>query len=129
MLTREFVGQTAGQNWHYVYRGHVGVEFMWHYHPEFELTLTRGARGTRYLGSDVTQFDTLDLVLVIEALNFQITVAIGFIISYILMGAVIGVVLLPLVGLASLIFSIMGATAENQNRPYTYPFSIKIVKK
>ena len=64
MLTREFVGQTAGQNWHYVYRGHVGVEFMWHYHPEFELTLTRGARGTRYLGSDVTLFDTLDLVLV-----------------------------------------------------------------
>ncbi len=64
MLTREFVGQTAGQNWHYVYRGHVGVEFMWHYHPEFELTLTRGARGTRYLGSDVTQFDALDLVLV-----------------------------------------------------------------
>ena len=34
-----------------------------------------------------------------------------------------------LVGLASLIFSIMGAMAENQNRPYTYPFSIKIVKK
>ena len=65
----------------------------------------------------------------VEALNFQITVAIGFIISYILMGAVIGVVLLPLVGLASLIFSIMGAMAENQNRPYTYPFSIKIVKK
>jgi len=64
VLTREFVGQTAGQNWHYVYRGHVGVEFMWHYHPEFELTLTRGARGTRYLGSDVTQFDALDLVLV-----------------------------------------------------------------
>ena len=64
MLTREFVGQTAGQNWHYVYRGHEGVHFMWHYHPEFELTLTRGARGTRYLGSDVTQFDTLDLVLV-----------------------------------------------------------------
>jgi uncharacterized Tic20 family protein len=65
----------------------------------------------------------------VEALNFQITVAIGFIISYILMGAVIGVVLLPLVGLASLIFSIMGAMAENQNRPYTYPFSIKIMKK
>lgn len=37
---------------------------MWHYHPEFELTFTRGARGTRYLGRDVRQFDTLDLVLV-----------------------------------------------------------------
>ena len=65
----------------------------------------------------------------VEALNFQITVAIGFIISYILTGIAIGAFLWPLVGLASLIFSIMGAMAENQNRPYTYPFSIKIVKK
>lgn len=64
MLTREFVGQTVGQNWHYVHRGHEGVPFKWHYHPEFELTLTRGARGTRYIGSDVAQFDAIDLVLV-----------------------------------------------------------------
>jgi uncharacterized Tic20 family protein len=63
-----------------------------------------------------------------EALNFQITVAIGVIISYILMGVVIGIVLLPLIALASIIFSIMGAVAENQGRPYKYPFSIKIVK-
>ena len=64
----------------------------------------------------------------VEALNFQITVAIGVIISYILMGVVIGIVLLPLIALASIIFSIMGAVAENQGRPYKYPFSIKIVK-
>lgn len=64
MLTREFVGRTAGQNWHYVHHVNTGVPFKWHYHPEFELTLTRGARGTRYLGRDVTQFDALDLVLV-----------------------------------------------------------------
>ena len=38
------------------------------------------------------------------------------------------VVLLPVVGIASLVFSIMAAMAENQNRPYKYPFSIKIVK-
>lgn len=64
MLTREFVGRTAGQNWHYVHHVNTGVPFKWHYHPEFELTLTRGARGTRYVGSDIAQFDTLDLVLV-----------------------------------------------------------------
>lgn len=64
MLTREFVGQTAGQNWHYVHHEDTGVPFKWHYHPEFELTLTRGARGTRYVGSDITQFGALDLVLV-----------------------------------------------------------------
>lgn len=64
MLTREFVGRTAGQNWHYIYRGCKGVPFMWHYHPEFELTLTLGAQGTRYIGSDVAQFDEIDLALV-----------------------------------------------------------------
>ncbi|MFT4217117.1 MAG: DUF4870 domain-containing protein [Micropruina sp.] len=64
----------------------------------------------------------------IEALNFQITIAIGFVISYILTGIAIGAFLWPLVGLASLIFSIMGAVAENQGRPYKYPFSIKIIK-
>ena len=64
MLTREFVGNTVGQNWHYVFHEDEGVPFKWHYHPEFELTLTRGAQGTRYVGSDVAQFDELDLVLV-----------------------------------------------------------------
>lgn len=64
MLTREFVGNTVGQSWHYVYHQRTAVPFMWHYHPEFELTLTRGAQGTRYVGSDVERFETLDLVLV-----------------------------------------------------------------
>lgn len=64
VLTREFVGKTLGQQWHYVYHHNVGVPFKWHYHPEFELTLTRGAQGIRYVGGDVAQFDELDLVLV-----------------------------------------------------------------
>ena len=64
MLTREFVGSTVGQNWHYVVHDHKAVPFMWHYHPEFELTFTHGAQGTRYVGGDVAPFDELDLVLV-----------------------------------------------------------------
>lgn len=64
MLTREFVGSTIGQNWHYVFHDRKAVPFCWHYHPEFELTFTNGAQGTRYVGSDVAAFDALDLVLV-----------------------------------------------------------------
>ena len=64
MLTREMVGRTIGQNWHYVCLEHVGVPFVWHYHPEFELTLTVGAQGTRYIGGNVARFDNLDLALV-----------------------------------------------------------------
>ena len=64
MLTRQIVGQTPGQNWHYESRYEQGVPFLWHYHPEYELTLTRGARGMRYIGSDVAEFGLLDLALV-----------------------------------------------------------------
>lgn len=64
MLIREVVGRTYGQNWHYLNHEGECVDFRWHYHPEFELTLTRGAEGTRYLGSDVDAFEDLDLVLV-----------------------------------------------------------------
>jgi hypothetical protein len=27
-----------------------GIPFLWHYHPEFELTLTLNSRGQRYIG-------------------------------------------------------------------------------
>lgn len=64
----------------------------------------------------------------IEALNFQITMAIGFIISYILMGVGIGVVLLPLLGIVNLVFALMGTMAESQGRPYRYPFAIRFLK-
>ncbi len=64
MLTREFVGQTFGQNWHYVRLYDEGVPFIWHYHPEFELTLSRNITGTRYLGGDVQSFQEVDFVLI-----------------------------------------------------------------
>ena len=64
MLIREVIGRSHGHNWHYL--GHCGeaCPFQWHYHPEYELTLTRHGHGTRYLGSDVQAFGELDLALV-----------------------------------------------------------------
>lgn len=40
-----------------------GIPFEWHYHPEFELTLTLNSRGQRYIGDDVSPYDDGDLVL------------------------------------------------------------------
>ncbi|GGP24480.1 AraC family transcriptional regulator [Silvimonas amylolytica] len=58
------VGQTFGQRWHYQHLLVERVPFAWHYHPEYELTLTRRARGMRYVGGDVAPFGELDLTLV-----------------------------------------------------------------
>lgn len=64
MLTREVVNYSHGQCWHYQRLDVRQVPFAWHYHPEFELTLTRRAEGVRYVGGDVAHFGELDLMLV-----------------------------------------------------------------
>ncbi len=38
--------------------------FNWHYHPEYELTLTLGGHGTRFVGSDVAPYANGDLALI-----------------------------------------------------------------
>ena len=40
-----------------------GIPFQWHYHPEFELTLTLNSRGQRYIGDAISSYDDGDLVL------------------------------------------------------------------
>jgi AraC-like DNA-binding protein len=40
-----------------------GIPFQWHYHPEFELTLTLNSRGQRYIGDSIATYDDGDLVL------------------------------------------------------------------
>jgi AraC-like DNA-binding protein len=39
------------------------IPFEWHYHPEYELTLTLNARGQRYVGDHLGEFESGDLVL------------------------------------------------------------------
>jgi AraC-like DNA-binding protein len=40
-----------------------GIPFEWHYHPEFELTLTLNSRGQRFIGDHIGNYDDGDLVL------------------------------------------------------------------
>jgi len=57
-----------------------------------------------------------------EALNFQITVSLAGLLCILLMFVVIGVFLLPLLGIAALVLTIIGGIKANEGKDYRYPF-------
>ena len=63
-----------------------------------------------------------------EALNFQITAIMAEIVSYLLIAAFIGGILLPLVYIARLVFSILGFVKSKDGTAYRYPVAIRLVK-
>ena len=62
-----------------------------------------------------------------EALNFQITVAIAFVVSWVLMFLLIGFLLMPAVALANLILCILAAVKTSDNETYRYPFTLRLI--
>jgi uncharacterized Tic20 family protein len=63
-----------------------------------------------------------------EALNFQITIAIAYVICIVLSVVVIGGLLMPIVWLVNLIFCILGGVAANKGEAYRYPFALRLIK-
>ncbi|HEU4811150.1 MAG TPA: DUF4870 domain-containing protein [Nocardioides sp.] len=63
----------------------------------------------------------------VESLNFQLSVLIYAIVSFVLIFVVIGFVLLPLVGLFWLVFTIVGSVKAARGEEYRYPATIRIV--
>jgi len=63
-----------------------------------------------------------------EALNFQITVAIAAVVAGISMACFIGIVLLPIVVLADLIFCIIACMAASRGEYYKYPLCLRLIK-
>ncbi|MBP7768351.1 DUF4870 domain-containing protein [Candidatus Woesebacteria bacterium] len=64
----------------------------------------------------------------LAALNFQITVMIGLIISFFLTFIFIGVLLMPLLAILDLVFVIKATMAANKGEHYEYPYSLHLVK-
>jgi uncharacterized Tic20 family protein len=62
-----------------------------------------------------------------EALNFQITVLIGYVICWILTVIVIGALLSPLLLLLNLVFCIIAAVKVSSGGRYRYPFALRLV--
>ena len=60
-----------------------------------------------------------------EALNFQITVAIAMIVCAI---TVVGILLIPVVGIGALVLAIMAGIKANDGNMYKYPLCLRLVK-
>jgi hypothetical protein len=63
----------------------------------------------------------------LEALNFQITVLIAVIVSSALIFVLIGLVLLPIVGVAAFVLMILAGIAANRGEEYRYPLTLRLV--
>lgn len=63
-----------------------------------------------------------------KSLNFQLTMMIAYIVCFMLMFVVVGVILLPLVALFSLIMVVVSAIKANDGKEVNYPMSIEFIK-
>jgi len=62
------------------------------------------------------------------ALNFQITMAIAYVVGYITIIIVIGGLILIAVAVVVIVFSIIAAVAANNGQLYKYPLTIEFIK-
>lgn len=63
-----------------------------------------------------------------EALNFQITVAIAMVVSWLLLFVVVGCFLMPAVWVVNIVFCILATIKANSGQAYRYPVSIRFIK-
>jgi len=63
-----------------------------------------------------------------EALNFQITLIFGYVISWILVIVFIGALLAWAVWIVGVVFSIIAFLQAKDGRHYRYPFAIRLIK-
>lgn len=63
-----------------------------------------------------------------DVMNFQITVIVYIIASVLAVILVIGIILLPLIGIASTVLIIVNSVRVLNGSPYNYPLTLKIIK-
>ena len=63
-----------------------------------------------------------------ESLNWSITAIIGYVVGIILTFILIGVLVLALLGIAHLVFCVMGVLAASNGKPFRVPFAIRLIK-
>lgn len=76
----------------------------------------------------VKQDDAYLLAQAKESLNWSITALIGYVAGVILAIILIGFLVMAAVGIAHLVFCIMGAVAASKGEPFRVPWAIRLLK-
>lgn len=63
-----------------------------------------------------------------EALNFQLTLLIGYVIGFITACLIVGYFIILAVWVVGIVFGILAAVEANKGVAYRYPFAIRIIK-
>ena len=63
-----------------------------------------------------------------ESLNFQLTLLIAYIIGFFLIFMIVGIILLPLIGLIQLVLVVVATINAADNKLYRYPFCIRFIR-
>lgn len=63
-----------------------------------------------------------------ESLNFQITIAIAWVVAIVLSALLIGFLLYPVIMIVNLIFCILAGIKANEGVAYRYPFALRLIK-
>ena len=62
-----------------------------------------------------------------EALNFQVTVMLGYIVAWVLAWVLIGFLFLPAIYVGNLVLCIVAAVNVSKGQEYRYPFSLRLI--
>lgn len=62
-----------------------------------------------------------------EALNFQITLLIAYVACVVLSFVLIGMLLMPIIWIASVILMILAAVKSNNGEAYRYPVALRLI--
>lgn len=62
-----------------------------------------------------------------EALNFQVTVLIGYMAAWVLAFILVGFVLLPVIYVGNLVLCIIAAVKVSKGGDYKYPFALRLI--
>jgi uncharacterized Tic20 family protein len=62
-----------------------------------------------------------------EALNFQITMVLAYMVAGVLMWVLIGFILFPIIWLLNIVLCIIAAISTSKGETYRYPFALRLI--